>query len=241
MGEIRGRRLKAGMGSALLLGGLMSAGAMANTVTLTGVAGNNAMTQSYQAVGGTSSTPVYSGTDYSLAVPGQYSFTDTFSSQQTVGLGTTSFGAYDFQDSYQFTVSAGAQGDTLVAQLGLPPTFSISNLQFRLYQVTAANPLPAVGAIPAGDTVFSPWLGLTAAQIAAGQTSITASFTGLQAGATYMLDIAGIASGTNGGLYVGSLNLAPVPLPAALWLMVSGLGGLGAMVRRRRADELQIG
>src|SRR5690349_1616303 len=31
-----------------------------------------------------------------------------------------------------------------------------------------------------------------------------------------------------------SLAASPVPLPAAAWLMISGLGGLAAVVRRRR-------
>jgi len=30
-------------------------------------------------------------------------------------------------------------------------------------------------------------------------------------------------------------STSPVPLPATAWLMLSGLGGLGAMVRKRRA------
>ncbi len=30
-------------------------------------------------------------------------------------------------------------------------------------------------------------------------------------------------------------NLTPVPLPAAAWLLISGIGGLGAFVRKSRA------
>jgi hypothetical protein len=51
--------------------------------------------------------------------------------------------------------------------------------------------------------------------------------------------------GTNGGFLssgnqigspgsIANASVSPVPVPAAAWLMVSGLGALGAMARRRR-------
>jgi hypothetical protein len=37
------------------------------------------------------------------------------------------------------------------------------------------------------------------------------------------------------GIYANITAIAPVPLPAAGWLMIAGLGGLGALRRRRKA------
>jgi hypothetical protein len=199
----------------------------AATVTLDGSGG---LTYSYQYVAPNSTTPAV-GDNYDLAVPGEYTFTDTFTTPQspTQNLGTSSVGAYDFQDSYQFTVGTSASGDTLLASLGLGTLYNIANLQFRLYEVASATTQPIVGGIPAGSTPVTAWMGL-----APGDNSITASFIGIQSG-TYMLDVAGIASGTSGGSYIGSVDLQPVPLPAAIWLMLSGLGGLGALARKRGA------
>jgi hypothetical protein len=210
------------------LAALCSGGSGAATVPLNGT---GQMSYSFQFVAPNATTPT-AANDYALAVPGQYTFTDTFTTQQSASqiLGTTSVGAYSFQDSYRFSVGAGATGDTLVAQLGLPPTFNVSNLQFRLYDVTSAtSTVPIVGGVPAGSLFLTAWMGLPA-----GQSSVTASFSGVQGSHTYLLDVAGIADGTNGGTYFGQLNLAPVPLPAALPLLLSGLGLFGVLTRRRR-------
>jgi hypothetical protein len=214
----------------VLVCGIATAGfASAVRAAQVNLSGTGGMTYSYEYVGPNSTTPT-SGNTYSLAVPGQYTFTNSFTSQQTQTLGTSSAGAYDFQDSYEFTVGASASGDTLVAQLGLPPTFDISNLQLRLYEVPSASTVPTVGPLPSGDTSVTSWMG-----IPTGQNSIDASFSNIQGGETYVLDVAGIASGSSGGTYFGQLNLAPVPLPAAALLLLSGVGGLGAFARSRKS------
>ena len=52
------------------------------------------------------------------------------------------------------------------------------------------------------------------------------------AAGTYVLEVRGMATGTSGGSYSGTLNVAPVPLPATLPLLLSGLGLLGGLLRR---------
>jgi hypothetical protein len=53
------------------------------------------------------------------------------------------------------------------------------------------------------------------------------------AAGTYVLEIRGDVTGSDGGTYSGSLNLNPVPLPAALPLLLSGFGLLGGTLRKR--------
>lgn len=70
-------------------------------------------------------------------------------------------------------------------------------------------------------------------------TSITASVTPLTAGLYYYLVSAAVGSGAVAGSYtLTSLvsPVAPVPEPETYALMLAGLGAVGFMLRRRRAD-----
>lgn len=185
--------------------------------------------------GNTQTTPSGNfGNDYMLSVPGQYSFVDSFSNQSSVLTGVTSpVGSYAFQDTYKFSISEAAAGDALTVSLNLSvgtPVFDISNLQFRLYEVASNAVQPGLN-IPAGSTLITAWTGTAGPSTGA---AIQANFSGIQAG-TYFLDVAGTADGSSGGTYVGQLNLAPVPIPTALPLLLSGLGVFGGLWRRRAA------
>lgn len=125
--------------------------------------------------------------------------------------------------------------DQFLAQQPLTPNLAsspvdISNMQFRLYSVPSATTAPVVGGLPTGATLIQSWIGAPS-----GSNSIVATFAGIQTG-SYILDIAGIASGTSGGTYVGQLDLvSSVPLPAAFWLFASALGLAGTRLRRPAA------
>jgi hypothetical protein len=54
----------------------------------------------------------------------------------------------------------------------------------------------------------------------------------------YDLVITGTATGTAGGQYAGAVAASAVPLPAAAWLLLSGIAGVGAMARRRKIEAI---
>jgi hypothetical protein len=229
------RRVWGAVALAALLGVGLPAQSVASTIMLNGT---GQMSYTYQFLWSAPSSPTVSN-DYDLAVSGQYTFLDQFTSQQPASpnLATSSIGPYDFQDSYRFTIGSGASGDTMVASLGLSnangTTFNIENLQFRLYEVPTATTAPIVGGIPPGSTPITAWVGPPS-----GQNSVSATFDDIQSG-TYILDVAGIANGSSGGTYLGQLNLntPTVPLPGSLSLMLSGLGALCVFsFSRRRRD-----
>jgi hypothetical protein len=221
----------------LLAGAAVTAPAGASTVTLNG-SGQMYWTAQFEGTssGNAQTTPTGSyGNNYALSVPGQYSFLDSFSQQTNnlTGPGTTSsVGPYAFQDTYVFSLSQAAQGDALVVSLNLGQSastfYDISDLQFRLYEVPSSTTQPGLS-IPTGSTIIQSWMGTSGPSSG---NPVQASFSNVQSG-TYFLDIAGIADGSLGGGYVGQLNLAPVPLPGALWLMISGIGLLGITGRGR--------
>lgn len=190
--------------------------------------------------GSTAGSPLYTttqpGSDYLLAVPGQYSFQNTYSSQPlSQAIGTDSVGNYAFQDSFVFQVGAGANGDSLVATLNLGKSFGMSDLQARLYQITSGTTTPVLGPVARGQGPVVNVLSLWKGQSGPDTGTVEIDFSGLTTAGTYVLDVAGTATGDLGGQYFGGLDLEPVPLPATTWLLLSGFAGLVLAARRRRA------
>ncbi len=176
---------------------------------------------SYSTTAGGTTGP---GTNYVLGPPG-VNYGNTFTTDQSGALIGTGFGFYD---DIIFTVS-GVNASSVTSTIDLGNLVQISGLQVRLFNYAGNTTLPVFGS-PAGGAIDA-W----STPISSGPVSGTISVipTTLLNPGTYVLEIRGTATGSLGGNYSGVLNLAPVPLPAGLPLLLSGLSALGFGLRRR--------
>jgi hypothetical protein len=147
----------------------------------------------------------------------------------TLGKATGTLGApadpgFTFYDDFEFTVS-NSTVDAASFVLNEGSALAINDLQMRLYSTTG-NTLPDLGDSPAG--LMANWSN----PISTNGGSSNLATTMLTAG-TYVLEVRGDVTGSSGGSYAGLIDLQPVPLPAALPLLLSGLGLLGGLVRKR--------
>jgi hypothetical protein len=135
-----------------------------------------------------------------------------------------------FNDYYVFTVAA-ATADSMTSEINLGKTLSIADLEERVYSIPPNATQPVVTGTPAGfQTNWTSPMSFPAGTESGMFTVMDPTM--LSAG-TYVLEIQGDVTGSSGGTYTGSLNLNPVPLPAALPLLLSGLGLLGGTLRKR--------
>lgn len=155
---------------------------------------------------------------------------DSFNSKTPIISGSPSPG-YGFYDYFYFTVPNSVAADSITSTISLTSSSMIDNMQVILYNATG-NPPPVEG-VPPGSVVASS----DVIPVAPGVTeTIEALNTEITQPGTYVLQIRGTAAGDIGGSYSGSLNVSPIPLPAALPLLLSGFGLLGGLIRKRRAS-----
>ena len=167
-----------------------------------------------------------SSTANSVTVPGTYNYGNSVL-HTTGNVGSTGFGFYD---DYIFTVAAG-QLDSVTSTIDLAGLLGISNLEVRLFGVADALS-PGTTGLPA-TTLYSAWsTPFTCGSGCSGIVAVLAPTTPALHAGTYDLQIRGTTD-TLGGSYAGVLNATPVPLPAALPLLLSGFGLLGGLWRRR--------
>jgi hypothetical protein len=173
-----------------------------------------------------------SGVNTTLAVPGSHTFGDTLGSLSTPVYTTGSGQTFEFYDDYVFTIT-GANVNVLTSSINLGSLLGLDSFQVRLYSAAGNATLPVFGT-PATGTLLEAWSVPVNLGPSTGLIALLPEYQ-LNPG-TYVLEVRGNVSGQFGGSYSGVMNLAPapVPLPAAAWLLLSGLGGLGALGRRRK-------
>jgi hypothetical protein len=114
--------------------------------------------------------------------------------------------------------------DAVSATIQLGGVFSISNLFARIYTLSA-NPGGLVKTMPNGQAAYG-----SIQQV--GPATLVQINPTMLGGGSYVLEISGTSDGSRGGNYTGSLELKAVPLPAALPLLLCGLGAVGGLRRR---------
>jgi hypothetical protein len=171
------------------------------------------------------------GANTVLPVPGSDFYGNTFAAPTLNFASPPAAAAYGFYDDFIFTIPVGAGSNSVTSSISIPGALEITGLQSRLF----ALPL---GYVP-GSTVG---IGCPGGCVAAWGTTVAAAnvtYTVLNpitlGPGSYVLQIRGDATGAFGGSYSGVLNLTAVPVPAALWLFGSAVGGLGLLRRRNLA------
>lgn len=134
----------------------------------------------------------------------------------------------EFYDDYVFTIG-GSSVSSITATIDLGQVFDISDLNVRLFSWNGtseqSSQTATVGSVSGG--AIQAWT------FATGTGEVAVIDQNNLPGGTYVLQVRGNVSGSNGGTYVGSLQVTPVPLPAAFYLLGSGLLGLGVLRRRK--------
>jgi hypothetical protein len=124
---------------------------------------------------------------------------------------TVSSGA-SFTDNFYFSLASSSQLSSNVTNIALA-AFGFANLNAQLYDTSTGNTLVGSG------------LQFTLPSLAGGDN--------------YKLVVFGDATSPLGGIFSGAVHVSSaVPIPAAAWLLLSGLVGVGTMARRRKSEVM---
>ena len=188
---------------------------------------------------GSSLTPSSSVTvnDLSGNMAGSYTYANGWGgAQSAISASGVPANTYGFYDDFVVTIT-GSSLDSITSTINLSSgsaNTEIINLDAQLFNLSGNASLPAFS--PAG-MIIDP-MGVTNFTLGPGVsgTTVVLASSGALAAGTYVLQIRGWENGNAGGSYAGVLNVAPVPLPAGVWMLIGALGLMAMQIRRGRAS-----
>ena len=226
-------------GARMLAGSFSASVGLASTVVPapgSGLTLGNSYTQKNQTstVAGAATVNDISGNGTS-----SYSYSNGWGGSQSV-ITADGQNTYGFYDSYVFSIT-GSNLDAITSTINLGSGLGgthLSHLDAELFRLQGNSSLPSFAPAQSsmvGDSVAVTNFTLTPS--VSGTTEVLATNQAVSAG-TYVLEVRGLADGASGGTYSGTLNVQAVPVPAALPLVLSGFGLMGAFARRRRRPAI---
>jgi hypothetical protein len=228
LSDVMNRFMKSSIGSSVALTALLGAGPVTAATVPVSPGGSLSLTVTNS--GNNNSANSATGNTSSLSAAGGYTYANGFNGTQTTNFSTTSYGFYD---DYVISIGAG-QVDTIASTITIGSASGISGFAVRLYDYNANGGVAPLLTTPVTGSAFDSWSTTVPVFPGATATYNVLPTTTLTAG-TYVVEVRGTASGTSGGAYSGVFNMTPVPLPAALPLMLSSFGLLGFAARKRFA------
>ena len=220
--------------------------ARADTITPTTNGGTLELSQSFasSATGQTPTTVVGTGANDGIGnvmgsdLTGNGNSTYLFSQSYSNSVGSYTAGTLSNGDtfglvaSYVVALPTSSTG-SYIFSLNLSSSTGIDDLSARLYAYGPGvnTTLGNTGALANGGLVSSWSTSVNGGLVDSTTMPATNVATGL-----YVLEVVGqLTSGATSGSYSGQLSVDPVPLPAALPLLLSGIGGMFGFGRRRKA------
>ncbi|MCB5186053.1 FxDxF family PEP-CTERM protein [Methylobacillus gramineus] len=144
--------------------------------------------------------------------------------------------AADVVDLGELNAGINTYGTTVAANTEFNHTFNfsladVSSVNFSLDKLVLNNGSTSVYNFT--SLTYSLFSSSDNSQLAFATSNGEFSFAALAAG-NYYIDVAGKSSGVAGGIYSGSINVAAVPEPSSVAMLMIGFAALGAVARRRR-------
>jgi hypothetical protein len=134
-------------------------------------------------------------------------------------------------DNAQFSAPLPGGGEVIMFQLDTAANIAAAAVNINLLNTLGINDFGFKLVQAGSGSDFTTFMDLATGMFSDGAYSL--SHPGLTSGVVYGFLFFGTITGSSGGFYAGNFTVSAVPLPPAVWLLLSALVGLVGVVRRK--------